>query len=87
VPDLVSALAREAKEAILDLHVRKVILERTKHNGNLPSGFMAEIVSSLEKQGRAKARQEVRTCLVEEPQLEKKEKMIMYEASKVLFVT
>lgn len=54
-PDLVSALAREAKEAILDLHVRKVILERTKHNGNLPSGFMAEIVSSLEKQGIAKA--------------------------------
>ena len=45
------SLAKETKEVILNLHVKRVMKERAANNGKVSSGFMREIVASLQSQG------------------------------------
>ncbi|KAG7359061.1 hypothetical protein IV203_015650 [Nitzschia inconspicua] len=44
-------MAKGAKEAILDLHVKQLIVVRQNNNGSLPNGFIDEVVASLTSQG------------------------------------
>jgi len=48
-------MAKKSKEMILDLHVKRMILERQQNSGRLPDGRMQEIIDSLKVQGMANA--------------------------------
>lgn len=45
------SFAKETKEVVLNLHVKRVMIERASNNGKVSSGFMKEIVESLKSQG------------------------------------
>jgi len=44
-------MAKKSREMILDLHVKRMILERQQNSGRLPDGRMQEILDSLINQG------------------------------------
>ena len=44
-------MAKKTREMILDLHVKRMILERQQNNGRLPDGKMEDILESLKSQG------------------------------------
>jgi len=44
-------MAKKTKERILDLHVKRMILERQQNNGRLPDGKMDDMLDSLRSQG------------------------------------
>jgi len=48
---LAAEMAKKTKEMILDLHVKRMILERQNNNGRLPEGKMEDILDSLKSQG------------------------------------
>ena len=44
-------MAKKTKEMTLDMHVKRMILERQQNNGRLPDGKMEDILESLKAQG------------------------------------
>ena len=48
---LAAEMAKKTKEMILDMHVKRMILERQQNNGRLPDGKMEDILESLKAQG------------------------------------
>ena len=48
-------MAKKSREMILDLHVKRMILERQRNAGRLPDGRMQEIIDSLKDQGVSSA--------------------------------
>jgi len=48
---LAAEMAKKTKEMILDMHVKRMILERQQNNGRLPDGKMEDVLESLNAQG------------------------------------